>query len=723
MIPSATSSLHLKVVVTVSSLILMIVIYSAWSISSSSRMVLQAGERQATGYAKALSEHVERAFSEADGVLTDTIEDIKATAEKPHFDPLDMHLALKRHAEGVPQIGSLILVDGNGNLKVNSLSDGQLNINVADRDYFRFHKENPGKGLFISRPFKSRVVDKWRFTLSRPLLDSRGNFAGLVAVAFNIEYFQRFYSSINVGREGRIVLVHRDNPVLVMEPFSEKAMTLDYSNSILFREKLPSSKSGIFQIEKGIVVNSPPRIISYVTLSRFPIIALVSLSRDEIMMPWKSSAVMHGISTIILCLALIALAALHLRQLRRLEDANMVLVAQQGELISGEKQRRHMEEQLIQAQKMESVGQLAGGVAHDFNNLLTPIIGYAEMLRGSVPAASEERVKIDVILGAATRAKDLTKQLLGFARKQVMSMNLIDLNESVSAFNSILRRVVRESIDLRVNLEPRPMLICADQSQLEHVLLNLVVNAQDAIKGNGEITVSISHLSVDGIEEAPVPVLPVGRYVVMSVSDTGCGIESEHLDHIFEPFFTTKTAGHGTGLGLAMVYGIIKQHNGFISVKSSPGKGSVFTLWLPEAEGHIQCHVAEMPGEILQPEPAHLLVVEDNEMVRDMVVHILNAEGHQVTSAESAAQALKLIDEAETPFDLLVSDVIMPQMNGPAMYAKMLETSHELKAIFISGYSNDPVLMSAVDAESVHFLQKPFSVDDLVGKVRESLSA
>lgn len=717
-----TTDIRFKVIGTVVGLLTAIILFSGWTIASSFRMAKSAGERQVRSYAYALSEHGERALAEADRVLVEAIDAINAAGGLKLLGDRELYEILRNKKYDAPQIGSLVVVNRGGELFAHSLSYPMKTAMVADRDYFNFHRDNPGGGLFISKPLLSRVNNKWRFTLSRPLLDQQGAFDGLVAVAFEMEYFQKFYHSLEVGKRGRIILARRDSTILVVEPFSEKALSTDFSRSELFREKLKKADAGTFMVDAG-TIDGTARIASYTTLSRYPVIAIVSLATDELFAPWLTSSIKHGLTTIVLCVLIAYLAMLHLRQIRRLEETNLRLLENEEEIRSGEEQRIQVEAQLQQAQKMESIGHLAGGIAHDFNNLLTPIIGYTELLQRNAAPGDDAVVKLQGIHDAAVRAKELTHQLLGFARKQVLSMTVLDLNGVVASFDAILRRVIRQTIEIRLELGTEPLYVMADQSQLEQILLNLAVNAQDAIPAHGTLAISADSVILDDGNRQLAPELPLGRYAVLSCRDTGRGMSDDTLAQIFEPFFTTKPAGHGTGLGLSMVYGIVKQHDGSISVQSNPDEGTVFTIYLPQLEDVCLLETSQPQGEQrIDRGTEAIFVVEDNEMVRDMIVQLLDGCGYRITSAASPAAALELLETVTAPFDLLVSDVIMPGMNGPELYDRILDRFPDTKALFISGYTDDPAFTSITRSSAVSFLAKPFAVDALLAQIRELLA-
>ncbi len=397
-----------------------------------------------------------------------------------------------------------------------------------------------------------------------------------------------------------------------------------------------------------------------------------------------------------------------------------------------EEERAGLEAQLRQAQKMEAVGLLAGGVAHDFNNLLTPIIGYTELAQIKQREGGGLAQYADQILDAARQARNLTRQLLAFGRKQLLEVRPLDLSREVAQVQKILRRVLRENIELVLQLDDAPCMIKADPSQVQQVLMNLIVNAQDAMPAGGRLELRSRLVTGRPVEpdSRPPGVATAGEkelleeaYVQLVVSDTGTGIPLEALEHVFEPFFTTKEREKGTGLGLAMVYGIVKQHGGTIQVMSQPGRGTTFDIRFPIC-GLEQDPLDFTPPAVLSAGGAEtILVVEDEPMVRRLTVDILNSKGYTVLEAESPEEAFKLVQRELRPIHLLVSDVIMPGMNGREMHARLLQLRPNLKVLYLSGYTNDVLSGQGLSDDPLHFLQKPFSVDGLTAKVREALHA
>jgi two-component system, cell cycle sensor histidine kinase and response regulator CckA len=384
--------------------------------------------------------------------------------------------------------------------------------------------------------------------------------------------------------------------------------------------------------------------------------------------------------------------------------------------------QRQLEDQFRQAQKLESVGRLAGGVAHDFNNLLTVILGCSEALSSMVRSNGNALLEVEDIRGAGERARDLTGQLLAFARKQVISPVLLDLNAVVHRSERMLHRLLGEDIELEVVLGPQPWSIHADPSQAEQVLLNLAVNARDAMPRGGKLVLETRNRTVGEREAGAGSGLHAGDWVQLIVRDTGSGMAPEVQAHLFEPFFTTKEQGKGTGLGLATVYGIVTQAGGHVHVESEPGHGTTFLVCFPRAEGP----AAEAP---LRPSTAstrgteQVLVVEDDAMVRSVILRTLAGEGYQVTAISHAPRALSLTDAELGRTELLVTDVVMPGMDGHALAEELVRRKPTLKVLYLSGYTQDVISERGVLEAGLNFLSKPFTGTALLTKVRAVLDA
>ena len=383
-------------------------------------------------------------------------------------------------------------------------------------------------------------------------------------------------------------------------------------------------------------------------------------------------------------------------------------------------ERKHLEEQLRQSQKMEAIGQLAGGVAHDFNNLLTVIGGYSSILLIKLPPDSPFRASVEEIKKASDRASGLTRQLLAFSRKQILQPRILDLNTVVSDLDKMLRRLIGEHIDLLTITDPNLDNVKADPGQLEQVLLNLVVNARDAMPEGGKLTIETRN-AVISKDYAQLHGIPPGPYIMLTVSDTGCGMEAAVREHIFEPFFTTKEAGKGTGLGLATLYGIIKQSGGNVRVYSELGHGTTFKIYLPRAQEFAE--IGELTGTKPTPKGTEtVLLVEDEEQVRAILKQILENQGYHVLSASQGEEALAISQEPGD-IQLMITDVVMPQMSGRELAERMLSVRPSLRVLFMSGYTDDAIVRHGLLDEKLNFIQKPFDSATVARKVRDVLDS
>jgi signal transduction histidine kinase/CheY-like chemotaxis protein len=386
---------------------------------------------------------------------------------------------------------------------------------------------------------------------------------------------------------------------------------------------------------------------------------------------------------------------------------------------------RNLEEHLRQAQKLEAIGQLAGGVAHDFNNILTIIEGFASLLSMETALSRDGREAVHEIVNASARATRLTRQLLAFGRRQVVQPEAIDLNETIHALSSLLQRVLGEHVQLVLDLEKAPCTARADASMLDQVIMNLVINARDAMPDGGELRIETFATVVDrGTSEKGG--LEPGTYVGFSVSDTGAGIAPEHLSRIFEPFFTTKGPGKGTGLGLSTVYGIVSQHRGAVFVESVPREGSRFEVWLPATAA-----LARHPGPVVRasalplkrPQDAVILLVEDDPHVRALTRTVLEREGYQVCEAAHGPEALRVWSARGGQVDLLLTDIVMPGgMSGTALAAELRKQRADLPVVFMSGYSPEVAGRELSETERRHLIEKPSSPRAILQAVQNALA-
>lgn len=409
-----------------------------------------------------------------------------------------------------------------------------------------------------------------------------------------------------------------------------------------------------------------------------------------------------------------------IRQLNLLMDSLWGIIEKK----KTEEQQKMLEHQLVHAQKMESIGRLAGGVAHDFNNMLTPILGYSEMIMTEIDDNHPFKDLANEIHKAASKSRDLTRQLLAFARRQTLEMNPLNLNSIILDFEKIIKRTIREDIEIELFLTEPLGLFMGDNGQIEQIIMNLVINAQDAMPGGGKLIIETSEITLDEAyaQNFRQDVIP-GTYILLSVTDTGSGMEKEIAERIFEPFFTTKENGKGTGLGLSTVHGIVKQHDGNIWLYSEPGQGTTFRIYFPKrniSEFHKQ-EKAEPDSECSGSET--ILVVEDNEQVRTMACWLLRRCGYNVHEAGDPNTAIDKAEKHKEKIDLLITDVIMPEMNGKTLSEKIKSIHKEAKILYMSGYPANVIGHHGVLEKNINFIQKPFTIKEFKEKVRLVLSA
>jgi nitrogen-specific signal transduction histidine kinase/CheY-like chemotaxis protein len=390
-------------------------------------------------------------------------------------------------------------------------------------------------------------------------------------------------------------------------------------------------------------------------------------------------------------------------------------------------EERSLQEQLIQSQKLEAIGRLSGGIAHDFNNILSAIIGYAQLGLLKLSETDPLRSNFEIILKSAEKASQLIQQLLAFSRRQVMRPEVVNLNSLLENMQTMITRLIGEDIQVEINKREGLWNVKVDTVQMEQVIMNLVVNARDAMPKGGKLIIETDNVTLDSsYAQTHRDVIP-GDYVMLSISDTGCGMTEEVKAHIFEPFFTTKEPGRGTGLGLATVYGIVKQSNGHIFVYSEPNKGTTFKIYLPRYKGDKEKKFVESGKEAISEALPRgnetVLIVEDDEDVRNFTVTLLNELGYTVIEAETPSDALHICNRYHGRIHLLLTDVVLPEMDGRQLAEQMKETCPELKVIYMSGYTDNVIIKHGVVADKVTFLQKPFTSETLARTVRMVLDS
>lgn len=626
---------------------------------------------------------------------------------------------------------------------------------ISDRRYFR---NALSSGRFSSGEYIiGRIFGKPTISFGYPFRDQKGESGGVIAVNFDLDYCKQLLERSKLPAGSSYVLIDHKGVILSRgihpEPYVGKyvdqgifrAMQTEPDGETLvspgidgterfstFRKlRLATEQTPYMYVRVGIPVKS---VVSKANRALFYKLAVFTpFLLTALFLGWLigERSIADRVSALQEASRRLAGGDLNTRvsdlvkggELGNLgqafDEMARLLALREQEQQTAVKEKKLLLEQLSQSQKMESIGRLAGGVAHDLNNLLTPILGYADLLKREYSHDARAVERLDHILTASEKAKRLIQQLLSFGRKQILDMKTIDLNQVLSSFYDILRRTIRENIDIQMHLSKELCSIRADKNQLEQIIMNLAINAQDAIEENGRITFETAPAVLDEEYACQHVAVKPGQYFMLAVSDDGCGMDDGTLSQIFEPFFTTKGVGKGSGLGLSTVYGLVKQHGGNIWVYSEPGKGSIFKIYFPAVGGRPVDEEDAVPEHCVIAMKCAILLVEDNEMVRGMVRDVLHSCGCAVIEARGPRQALEMANGKH--LDLLVTDVVMPDMNGPELYTRLSEFYPALKVLYMSGYTKNVIVHNGALGEGVNFIQKPFAVHDFIRKIEEIL--
>jgi signal transduction histidine kinase/CheY-like chemotaxis protein len=659
--------------------------------------ILRAGDRRAENLALILAGYVRQNFGAGDAALRQ-LALLSQRIGGPTTADDEWLPVLQGARVGLAAVGAISVVDSAGIIRhaTQPTIVGQSRRNqpvftrLARDTSDRFVVDLPLRAFVPGRPF---VIP-----IARRLTTRTGAFDGIVVASFFPDSLRAFFRTVDVGRRGAVSAFHDSGVVLFREPSDGNPLGEQAAGDPLFQAAKRVGGTGLHRGRMS--PNGPILRTAFHEIEEQRIIVAVSLSEHELLADWNHDARMSmGIGTLLLLLA-IALVMLLYRQM----------------------DIRHSAEQaLIRSQRLESLGQLTGGVAHDFNNLLTVVLGNVSLMKmglGGGSIANDE--SLTEIERAAKRAADLTRQLLAFARRQPLMPRVVDLSESVASAESMLRRVVGEGAEFRTVRAPEPCLANVDPVQIETALLNLCINARDAMARGGTLIVETGKAYLDDHYARTDGDVTPGQYVFIAVSDTGSGISPEHLPRLFEPFFTTKAPGHGTGLGLSMVYGFVKQSGGSVKVYSEIGRGTTVRMYFPESTG-TPAVSTPAPENDPRGNGEVVLLVEDDAQVRALGARLLRRLGYTVLEAKDGETALAMV-EADTRVDLLLTDVMLPgQLTGPRIAEELAMRRPDIRVVFASGYSREMIELGAHGGASVHFLSKPYDRTKLARAVRDAL--
>jgi signal transduction histidine kinase len=633
------------------------------------------------------------------------------TDEGIRANEFKVHQRLRRLVDTLPQVQNAFVIDEQGRALVSAqtypLPAGAF---AGDRDYFLAHRDR-GERRHVSETLRGRVSDRAFFQYSERRQTQDGRFSGVIAVSIAPEYFLQRFSEASEDKDFTASLVRDDGEILVRYPDIGGPSRLG-ANSAFMRAIAASPEGGMYDTERA-AVDGRPRIFMYRKLADLPLYVALGAAKDTIWDLWIWRMASHLVFGVPATLALFGLAMLATRRAAQ-ESAAL------SQLRDEQARRASAEETLRQSQKMTAVGQLTAGIAHDFNNLLTGIGGAMEMIGRRLPDASPDVVRfLDLAKAGVSRAAQLTQRLLAFSRQQPLKIEAVNANKLVSGMSELLRRTLGEKVKIETVLAGGLWRAQADAAQLESAILNLAINGRDAMPDGGMLTIETANAHLDDGYAAANLDVAAGQYVMIAVSDTGTGMDQETIARAFEPFFTTKQRGQGTGLGLSMTFGYIKQTGGHLKIYSEVGSGTTVKLYLPRAtEPAAEEHDLAVQPVHTADDGLVVLVVEDDPVVREFAVSACREIGCTVYHAGDGVQALAVL-EAHDDIGLLFTDVGLPgAMNGRQLAAVATERRPDLKVLFTTGYTANAIVHHGVLDPGVNFIGKPFSIAALGAKIK-----
>ncbi len=624
-----------------------------------------------------------------------------------------LHEQFKHLVRKLPQVDDVFILDREGRpLVAANVFPMPANVSAADRPYFIAHRDG-GEQHYVSEAFRSRIKGSDIFQYSEPRRRLDGSFDGVVLVAIPPTYFNKLFEQAAGTDNYTTSLLRADGELLARYPAYPGTNTRLDRESSFMQAIAAHPEAGSYSTSRGSF-DGVSRTVAYRKLPDLPIYVAVGVASDSVREAWMNRMATHLLFGLPATLALFALALLASR--RAASQAETL-----DRLREEQVRRATVEESLRQSQKMTAVGQLTAGIAHDFNNLLTGIGGAIEMVGRRVPQPTPDVVRfLDLARTGVSRAATLTQRMLAFARQQPLQIEAVDANRLVSGMSELLRRTLGESVQIETVLSGGLWRATADPAQLEAAVLNLAINARDAMPGGGTLTVETANAHLDDAYAAANAEVKPGQYVMIAVSDTGTGMDQQTIARAFEPFFTTKERGQGTGLGLSMTFGYIKQIGGHLKIYSEVGHGSTVKIYLPRAQAEAATaapELAPMVGAAAGTGPV-VLVVEDDPVVREFAVAACRECGCTVHEAGDGDQALRVL-EKQRYIQLLFTDVGLPGgMNGRQLAAAAQARRPDLKVLYTTGYTANAIVHHGVIDAGVNFLGKPFSVSALAAKIK-----
>jgi signal transduction histidine kinase/CheY-like chemotaxis protein len=716
-LPSVSRSLQ----VTAVTVTLLIVAATGQQLARIRDAMIANTERQMSRLDMVFAEQTGRAAETVDFILRNAIDAMRQLppGTKPHA--VVMEDLLRHWVEGVRQVRGVCITDKDGTIIFSSGPPMQGDVPTALHAALVYHAAHADAGLQISDPLRE-TDGVWTALMTRRINTPDGSFAGIVSARLDLRYFEDFYRAVEL-REGGAILLHlRDGTVLARYPHNDSVIGRSYADLPPFKDILAHGMSGT------VIMDSPldgrERVLAIRALKAFPLAVNVSVDAEMVLASWRRQVWFFGIGALVVCSLITALMFLLASRSRQIEalmvefsNAKDAAELANQRLLEQMEERERAEAALRQAQRIEAVGRLTGGVAHDFNNLLTVILGNIELL-SHVPALDQRaRDLLAAMRAAADRGATLTSQLLAFARRQPLVPRPIDLNSVIAGMHDLLKSALGSAVQIDSRLAPDLWPAMADATQIELVVLNLTINARDAMPRGGMLTVETANARVGSPQREGEPA--EGEYVAITVRDNGTGMDAEVLARAFEPFFTTKATGSGSGLGLSQVYGTARQSGGGVRIDSAPGVGTAVTVYLPRA-----CTPAEptsLPASLVPSTASQggVLLVDDDVAVRATTAAVLRDLGYDVREASGGAEALDLL-RRDSQIEVLLTDVVMPGMNGAELARLAPGVRHGVAILFMSGYADPAEITGALRRHRM--VRKPFLPADLAAQIEAALA-
>lgn len=690
------------------------------------RDVVRGAEHRVERTTRILHEHALKVFETHQLMIDQINERLRRLDWSNPKDVETLHDRLAHLQELLPQVAAIIITDADGNLRAESKAyPADKTLNFADRDYFKALKAADQKLPYISQSVIGRITGEPVFNIAARAKSPKGNgFDGVVAIAINQAYFSDFYRDTEREYTHLIILSRDDGMVLASEP---RLPTSRLAPNTFFRLAL-ESRARRLRIHPS-VVDGMRRIFGYEKVGEYPVYIGFGVTWDSAMLPWWRNIWGYGLVAGLSSVVLLLVSSFAIRRIALEGRATARWQRTAAQLETEIAERGRVEDQLRQSQKMEAVGRLTGGIAHDFNNLLTVVMGSLDLLsRRMSDADPRHQTLVRNAIDGATRAASLTARLLAFSRQQPLDPKPIDVNALVNDMLSLLQRTLGETVAFECRLDPEVDFTYADPNQLENAILNLCVNAVDAMPKGGTVTIETGGATLGGVTDTVHPELKRGDYVTIAVIDTGTGMPADVIGRVFEPFFTTKPVGKGTGLGLSQVYGFARQSGGDVTLASTVGTGTKVLIALPRLEAARKSAAEEIApptsaeaASMGRPGSATILLVEDEDLVRSFSTDALRDAGYTVIEAATGADALRSL--RETPqIALIFTDVVLRgSINGRELAEEAERIRPGLPVLFTTGYTKDAIVHEGRLDEGLNFIGKPFTPAALTAKIEELL--